>query len=316
MKATENAPIAESVPAVLSGGDTVVPAGQEKIADLFDVSIPKVGAYRTEDHRYYWNRKGPFPSVTSVLNVMDKPAIVTWAKRVVADTAVRNWEEVGSKIQKESPDAASKWLQSLPDYQRDAAAKLGTSIHLLAEMEGRGDTFQVSEEEAPYLTAFQLFLAFLTEHQGTIVSSEKMVWSEDGYAGTYDLIVRFECLDDSDRHDGEECDCEYAGLWLIDVKTTRTGPYPEWALQLIAYGTADWIIVPDNPMGFPMPIVQRYGVLHLRPDLYTDTGWRLIEYPLIDSDKMAFLGALELYRWKEGKRYTKSKLLNPEAQKG
>jgi hypothetical protein len=96
-------------------------------------------------------------------------------------------------------------------------------------------------------------------------------------------------------------------LWLLDLKSSK-GYYPEFALQLIAYGSADWIILEGNPEPFPMPIVQRYGVLHLRPDQYEDTGWRLIEYPLIPTDYVAFLGALEIHRWKEEKRYTKSAL--------
>jgi hypothetical protein len=63
-----------------------------------------------------------------------------------------------------------------------------------------------------------------------------------------------------------------------------------------------------------MPAIERYGVLHLRPDLYTadvkgELGWRLIEYPLIPSDRMAFLGALEIWRWKQEKRYTKHQLV-------
>lgn len=277
-------------------------SGAATVAEPFSLSIPRIGAYRTEDHRYYWNGRGPYPSVTTILGVMDNPALVSWAKRTVAEIAVNRWEEVGGYMRKVSPEAAVNWLKGLPDYQRDAAGKLGSSIHLWADIASRGqepdsETFQPSEEERPYLDAYRAFQAFLSEHRGTVVSGEKMIWSQDGYGGTYDLICRF------------ACDC-HQGLWLIDLKTAKTGPYPEWALQLIAYGTADFIIIEDDPTPYPMPEIQKYGVLHLRPDLYQDTGWRLIEYPLIPSDRMAFLGALEIWRWKQEKRYTKSKLLS------
>jgi hypothetical protein len=302
-KATEKPPAAtaEGSLSVLTGGSPAGTSDQKTVTDAFSLSIPKIGAYRTEKHQYYWNGSGPYPSVTTILDVMDKPALVSWAKRTVAEIAVNRWEEVGAYIQRDSPDAAIQWLKGLPDYQRDAAGKLGTSIHLWADIASRGqepdgETFQPSAEERPYLEAYRCFQTFLTEHQGKVVSGEKMVWSQDGYAGTYDLICRF------------SCDC-HQGLWLIDLKTAKTGPYPEWALQLIAYGTADFIIIEDDPTPYPMPVIERYGVLHLRPDLYADTGWRLIEYPLIPSDRMAFLGALEIWRWKQEKRYTKSQLV-------
>jgi hypothetical protein len=309
-KATEKPAVASELP-YLTGVDTAVSSGApsptsgrmdaQHASEAFSLSIPRIGAYRTEDHKYYWNGRGPYPSVTTILDVMDKPALVSWAKRTVAEIAVNRWEEVGGYIQKVSADAAINWLKGLPDYQRDAAGKLGSSIHLWADIASRGaepdsETFQPSDEERPYLEAYRGFLTWLEQH-GRIVSGEKMVWSQDGYGGTYDLIVRF------------TCDC-HQGLWLVDLKTAKTGPYPEWALQLIAYGTADFIIIEDDPTPYPMPEIQRYGVLHLRPDLYEDTGWRLIEYPLIPSDRMAFLGALEIWRWKQEKRYTKSKLLS------
>lgn len=327
----------EAASAVLSGGTPAVPSDQATVAELFDLSIPKIGAYRTEDHQYYWNRQGPFPGATTVLDVMQKWGIYYGGLKKVAMNAIYRWEELGALLMGEAettanvlygtaeapaspqqilevggPDslmrknAVQKWLAALPDRDRDAAAKIGTHIHTLVNIasggqESDGEGFIPSDVEIPFLEAYKGFLAFLVDHRGTVVSSEKMVWSEDGYAGTYDALIRFEC----------EC---HQGLWLTDTKTSATGPYPEWALQLIAYGTADWIIVEGNPMGYPMPIVQRYGVLHLRPDLYTDTGWRLIEYPLIPSDRMGFLGLLEAWRWKEQKRYTKSALA--KAQKG
>jgi hypothetical protein len=333
----KTAPIAESGSlSVLTGDDPEVPLEKKTVPDPFMLSIPRIGAYRTEDHKYYWNGRGPHPGATDVLDVMQKWGIYYGALKKLSTAAVYRWEEIGGMLN--SPEAeeiariiyqpteeepltdaqiatvgapgtvwrnaaVQKWLSKLPDRERDVAAKIGTAVHRLVDMVSRGqesdsETFKPSEVEIPFIEAYRHFLAFLEEHQGKIVSSEKYVWSGDGYAGTYDDIIRFGCV------------CHH-GLWLVDNKTSATGPYPEWALQLIAYGTADFIIIEDDPTPYPMPEIQRYGVLHLRPDLYQDTGWRLIEYPLIPADRMAFLGALEIWRWKQEKRYTKSKLLTP-----
>jgi len=163
--------------------------------------------------------------------------------------------------------------------------------------------FEISEETKPYLEGFRGFLTWLEDSGGQIISSEKMVWSEEGYAGTYDLLVRLP------KAEPKQVDTD-TDLWLLDIKTSKSY-YPEYALQLIAYAYADWIIVEGNPMGYPMPRPSKYGVLHLRPDQYPDTGYRLIEYPLVEGDYVAFLGCLEVFRWKEQRRYTRSQLSKP-----
>jgi hypothetical protein len=164
--------------------------------------------------------------------------------------------------------------------------------------------FQISEREMPYLDAWRGFLSFLEAQEGRIVSSEHMVWSLNGYGGTYDLIVELQNKTPEDRHVRQN------DLWLLDIKTSK-GYYPEYGLQLAAYRWADSIILEGNPTPYPMPEIHRAGVLHLRPDQYPDTGWRLIEYPITyEKDYMTFLGALEIYRWRKEGRFLKS-VLNP-----
>jgi hypothetical protein len=260
----------------------------------------------TPDHRYYWNGKGPVPSVTTVLGIMDKPAVVQWKAKESARAMFRALA-AGAEPAPEpvTEEEMINWAVREADKARDTAASLGSSVHLLADLVGQypGGSespykgFQVSDDTIPYLTAYRGFLGRYSA--SSIVSSEHIVWSLNGYAGTYDLIMLI---------DGE--------LWLIDIKTSK-GFYPEYGLQLAGYRWADSIILPGNPEAYPMPQIQRTGVLHLRPDQYSDTGWRLIEYPTTyEKDYIAFLACLELYRWKSEGRFTKSRLVstNPLAQ--
>ena len=248
------------------------------------------GLHMTPDHRYYFGEQGPFPSVTTILGVMDKPALVGWAKRTVAEFAVEKAPELVAMIADKGTQETVRYLAALPDYQRDAAATLGSSVHLLADMASRGAesdavAFEVPEATQPYLAAFRGFLGHYSA--SSIVSSEKAVISfGDSYAGTYDLLMLIE---------GE--------LWLVDIKTSK-GIYAETGLQLIAYGYAEHIMLPNDPTLYAMPKVAHYGVLHLRPDKYPKEGWRLVEYVVGERDYVAFLAARELYGWKQEGRFS------------
>jgi len=251
---------------------------------------------------YYFNGQGPVPGATSVLDILSKPALITWkaqeaVRAVLADPDTYVVSTDDPTYQSGMSERVNAAL-SVADQQRDTAAKLGSSIHLLADMASRGaesgsEGFQVSDKEIPYLDAWKRFMAFLEAQGGRIVSSEHMVWSANGYGGTYDLIIEWQ-----------------EKLWLLDLKTSK-GYYPEYGLQLAAYRWADSIILEGDPSTYSMPEIHHAGVLHLRPDQYPDTGWRLIEYPITyEKDYMAFLGALEVYRWRKEGRFLKS-VLNP-----
>ena len=260
-----------------------------------DEVIPSIGGYRTDDHRYYFNGEGPLPSVTTILEVISKPAVGVFkakeaARAVYREAVLGAFDEPLERDE----DATVAWALKESDKARDRAAELGSSVHLLADIVGTQESdskgFEISDSEIPYVRAYEDFLG--RYGRSAIVSSEHMVWSLDGYAGTYDQLMMI---------DGE--------LWLLDIKTSAHGPYPEWGLQLAAYAWAHWIIVPGQHAPHQMPAVMRFGILHLRPDLYPDTGWRLIEYPCTSRDYGAFLSALDLWKWKKEGRFTKSQLV-------
>lgn len=239
-----------------------------------------VGLLRTDKHDYYWNDgetvHGPMPGVTGVLRIIDKPAIATWAKQETAKCAIRNWDMLEKMISTGGSDAAVAWLSRIPDYQKDTAGKLGSAVHQLAELASRDKQYIATDEERPYIEAYR---RFLDDYKPKLVSVEKgVIHLKLGYGGTYDLLLRL---------DGE--------LWLVDLKTSK-GTYAETALQLAAYGHAEFIGLPEDPKPYPMPHVDRYAVLHLRPDAYPE-GYRLIEYRVGEPEWQAFRAALALSRW-------------------
>jgi hypothetical protein len=281
----------------------------EIVAEPGKPSMPW-GLVMSQDHRYWFNGEGPRPSVTTVLEVLSKPALVYWKGQEVARAIYRDSAAFFGKGWDIGEDDAIKWAMGKADEQRDRAAKLGSSIHLLADMVQRApegaekavEGFRVSDEEKPYLEAWRAFTAFLEAQGASIVSSEHAVWGE-GYAGTYDLIVQM-----PGQHE-DQINWSKSQMWLIDIKTSK-GIYPEYALQLAAYGHAAGIILPNDPKLYPMPHIDRYAVLHLRPDAYPQDGYRLIEYPVTEREYFSFISALDLYEWRKEDRFNKATLLS------
>ena len=287
-----------------------VPAGgsPERIADVTVTEaqiisqLHPVGLYMASDHRYWMNGIGPFPSVTTVLGILDKPAVTTWKAKETARAMFALHLNQATEIENGawSEEDAIRWALAEADKQRDSAAKLGSSVHLLADLVGASETgsigFEVSEQEKPYVDAYRGFLSFLEAQGGSIVSSEHAVWNQNGYAGTYDLIVYLK-----------------GDLWLIDIKTSK-GIYPDYGLQLAAYRYGENIVLPNDSFYYPMPEIQHTGILHLRPDAYPKQGWKLFEYVTGERDYIAFLGALEVFKWKqEGRFYLKDLITVSEA---
>lgn len=243
--------------------------------------VPQVGLFRNGNHQYFWNGKGPYPGVTTVIRALDKPAIIEWAKRETARCAVENYDFVAGLIERGGPKAAQAWLASIPDYVRDAAGDLGSAVHAKAEQISRSDVATiVPDEQVPYVNAYRQFLA---DYQPDFKSLERYVFSELGYGGTYDWLARI---------NGQ--------MVLGDTKTSKD-VYPETSMQLAALGNADWIGLPNDPKQYRIPKIDRYAVLHIRPDKYA-RGYRLIDFRVGSDEYEAFLACLRLTTWKATNR--------------
>ncbi len=241
---------------------------------------PPLGLTRDARHLYTWRDSravvSAMPSVTSILRVIDKSGpLVGWAKRETAACAVRNLDMLTRMRDTGGDAAAVAWLKAIPDYQRDTAADVGSRIHKLVEQIAHGAEPEVTSEEAPFIAAYRGFLAL---YQPRFLAVEEMVANlRLGYAGTLDAIAVI----------GGE-------TWLLDVKT-GTGIYPETALQLAAYGSAEFIGRPGVARRFRLPRATRFGVVHVRPE-----GARLIEYEVDRGTSNTFVQAKRLFDWLHG----------------
>lgn len=164
--------------------------------------------------------------VSSVLSVINKPALVGWAKNVTADAferALRDEDVRGGlrdlvASEGEAGPLYDAWVERLvawgrraADVHRDNTAQRGTDLHAAIEhaILGPGEPGGIGLQADN----------FLSDRGMGIVATEYVVWDHNRcIAGTVDAVAR----DD----DG--------ALYVVDWKTGK-GVYPEMALQVAAY---------------------------------------------------------------------------------
>lgn len=156
------------------------------------------GLKRVRAHQRYYLSDGTLvPGVTTVLSVLAKPALVTWANRM-------GLEGVDT----------TKYVDKL--------ANIGTLAHYLVECRVKGeepDLEPFSPEELKRAEwAFGSYLSWEKQHQPKIIASEAQLVSERyGYGGTIDLIAVIG-----------------GRRWVVDLKTAKV-LYDEHVLQVAAY---------------------------------------------------------------------------------
>ena len=177
---------------------------------------------------------------------------------------------------------AKAWLTAHATAESDTAKDLGTKVHLAAEQLSRGAEPELPPEHMPYLWAYQRFLA---EWRPDFKSLERFVCNlAFGYGGTFDWLALL------DMGDGPK--------WTLGDNKSGKGFYAETRLQLAGLGHAEFIGMPNDPKQYPMPKIEQYAVLHLRPEAYS-AGYQLYRVNVNDADWAAFRGALDIYRWAE-----------------
>lgn len=230
--------------------------------------------------RYYDLHDGTkLPSVTTILSTaLNKPALVGWAAKTVAEEAMAMLPAL-VRMSRTDYQGAVKMLKGSPYAQRDAAGDAGTAAHKLAEAYILGQPYEVPDPDSDLGRTLGQFVRFLEEWRPEFEATEAVVANTTiGYAGSLDAIARVPQLGNR--------------LLVWDWKTSKSGPYPEWALQTAAYARAEHLWLPDGTK-VPMPPVEGAAVLRLRPDFY---AVHVVEADL-DELLAAFAAARHIAAW-------------------
>ena len=176
-------------------------------------------------------------SVTSLIKegLGTSEPLVKWAVTETAAAAVRSRNTVARMIEDEGEEAAVAWLEEARWRSSGKAKIRGTDLHNAAEQLALGARPIVDATVLPYVEQYE---RWLRTHSPRFLMAEAPVYNvAQHYAGTLDGVV------------------ELPGRpkpLLYDIKTTQYGPndltpkghprrrppFPEVALQLVAYSRA------------------------------------------------------------------------------
>ena len=241
----------------------------------------------TKNHRYRVDGDWQ-PSVTTIINALDKPALNIWRMRVQREADIRtafNLTRGEAQLLASSQEEFRAGFMELAGIQYEAdrladeAAQVGKQVHSLIEYEIRTRLGQAPpapegiSDEAHWL--FDGWDDWAKAEGFTPVAAEGRVCSlRYGYAGTFDVIA---FIRDELR----------VGDW-------KTSPlvYPEYVLQNVAYRRA------AQEMGMP----EMGGFLLQLPKDGTGLRTELLDKYPPDPAFKAFLAARLAYRWLGGFR--------------
>jgi hypothetical protein len=206
------------------------------------------------------------PSVTNILSMLNKPALMHWAAREVAELAATMREVLPQMSHDEVVDV----LKGAATRTGNRAGSRGTDIHEWLEEALRGRPTPVLTGQAiQYQPAAQ---DWLTMMRPTPIATETTMFAPL-YAGTADAVVEMD-----------------GAVWLLDFKTSKA-VYGEAALQLAAL--ADGTLWHDGTKEVPTVPIDRLGVVRIG----TGGVWELHEVDDIANHHACFIALLEVWHW-------------------
>ena len=273
---------------------TKMTKAQEKVL----ASMPQTGyQFNEEVHLHVLDGK-PLTGVTTILGVIAKPALIQWS----ADEAVKylGWfnEKYCTDKEKALEEFSEKWTHEISKlggsefYQmlcdarvqhakrKKDAGTVGTDVHAEIEkyvklmiQDQDGQAMQMNGYDNPLV---EKFVKWAVENKLKFLESEKHVYSKELWVGGIaDLLL---------MKDGRK--------FIADIKTA-SAIYPEHFYQMSAYQLC------LEEMGIAKDVV---GSIVIRCG--KDGSFETAEHFDYETDKKAFLGALDIYRINEN--YAKS----------
>lgn len=209
-------------------------------------------------------------SVTGLISVIAKPALIQWSANQAADK-FKELVKPGEALDEVLIEDYHTRIRYAHRARTQAAATVGKLAHEWIEqwIKGKKPTMPVNKEVKASVGAF---LAWVKKHKVKFIASEEKVYSvKHNFAGTMDF------------------EAEVDGMLLVGDLKTSGAIWPEMRFQTVGYQIARQEEFPDKK--YDGRLIVRIG-----KELNTD-GSPDFEIKLLlefDEDSKAFLGALEI----------------------
>jgi len=254
--------------------------------------MPKINRLDGESRFYEIDGVGKFPSVTTILGIIAKPALVGWAKKMVAlaiEPTLKAIKDGTIKPEDLDVEEILKSAKANPKSIMEEAGDIGTQIHKVLEIlvnqkmkhedqdwEGAKTFIEhtgvLEGKDDRIVRCVWAFIDWAKKVNFIPIESELMIYSRSiGYAGTLDAVGYVDNI-----------------LSVVDFKSSKAY-YPEMAMQLSAYRHAYAEMNKKKKVA---------GMLVLRLGK-EDGEFEAIKVQNPAKNMIAFKSALNLWKWKQ-----------------
>ena len=237
-----------------------------------------------KDHWYACGDGVERPSVTTILKVINKPALVNWASNTQKALDIEAAADLYLDLINTKPmtrmaytDSLKRRIGAVKAHQKklDEAGEIGSQAHALIEWTTRKMIGQDPGKEPAVspkaLIAYNSWTEWRDKVELKPLYVEQKIYSEKhGYAGTLDLIAEVE-----------------GKVTLVDYKTSKA-IYPESFLQISAYSKAV-----EEMIG----LKTEQGMIVRLPKRGVDPEFETRVTPPADELFPTFLHILEVWKW-------------------
>lgn len=248
--------------------------------------------FNENQHSYWTKIDGKMKrlcGVTTFLSVIDKPALVPWAVNLTVEYIRKN-----IAMLQNDPSELLKLAKEEANNQKDLAAEIGKCIHLWISEHIKGNNPEMPDDDR-VKKGVESFIDWVITHKVKFLDSERVIYSRNyGFVGTLDMIVEI----DGKKYLGDI----KTGNAIYDEAKAQTAAYLEAYQEEFGYDTFDgrmilriskeseeeYIARMDAKGKTDYPKYQVFEPVFLSHDDY-------------ETDLNAFLSAMNIYRWKQGK---------------
>lgn len=190
--------------------------------------MEKIKLIEKRNQHFYETSEGTFPSSTTILSLLNKPALTPWAVKMTILYLSERLDDIKSGKIELTPGNAAMILGEAKQQHRTIATKaaqIGTDVHTLVENHvkeigfSRSEPSIIKKELRSVQNSYFAYLEWENEQAFRLIGSEVPIYSSawSGYGGTLDMVAYLE-----DK------------AYIVDLKTS-SGIYDEYVMQIASY---------------------------------------------------------------------------------